>query len=233
MKKISITLIICLVSVLAKAQLGFNYAQYDLGISGTFNRAYTDAETIKSTHSANLHFTYNYTPYLNYIAEVQLGKLAGGDSVNTLSGRQFNNHYVSVTFRAQLQAGEIMDYSNSRFLNALKSLYVSSGVGVIYNNMHDIHRSSLYIDGYTTTGLNTSSELLIPAKIGYEFKLYNSYNEPAIKLDIGYQYNFIMGDQLDGMKVGVRNDGFGQFVIGLKFGVGGITSYRKDIPYMQ
>jgi hypothetical protein len=92
MKKLIFTLIICLGTLLAKAQLGYNYAQYDLGLGASLNYAYTDAETVKGTPAAQLHFTYNHTPFLNYIAEVQLGKLAGGDAVNTLSGREFKNN---------------------------------------------------------------------------------------------------------------------------------------------
>ncbi len=229
MKRYLFTLSICLISFLAKAQLGYNYAQYDLGVSGALNYAYTDAETIKGTPAVHLHFTYNHTPFLNYIAEVQLGKLAGGDSVNTLSGRQFKNNYSAVSFRVQLQAGELINYENSMFFNALKNIYVSSGIGVIYNNMDEIHRNSLYIPDYTSSGRNNSSEAFIPIKLGYEFKIFNSYDEPAVKLDLGYQHNLILGDQLDGIKAGTRNDMYKQFVVTLKFGIGGYTSYRKNI----
>ncbi|UEG52614.1 hypothetical protein LLH06_16815 [Mucilaginibacter daejeonensis] len=229
MKRYLFTLSICLISFLAKAQLGYNYAQYDLGVSGALNYAYTDAETIKGTPAVHLHFTYNHTPFLNYIAEVQLGKLAGGDSVNTLSGRQFKNNYSAVSFRVQLQAGELINYENSMFFNALKNIYVSSGIGVIYNNMDEIHRNSLYIPDYTSTGRNNSSEAFIPIKLGYEFKIFNSYDEPAVKLDLGYQHNLILGDQLDGIKAGIHKDMYKQFVVTLKFGIGGYTSYRKSI----
>jgi hypothetical protein len=47
-KKIILTISICLTAMLAKAQLGYNYAQYDLGVAGALNYAYTDAELLKA-----------------------------------------------------------------------------------------------------------------------------------------------------------------------------------------
>jgi len=230
LKQYILTISICFLSFFAKAQLGYNYAQYDAGVGVALNYAYTDAETRKGTPAVHLNFTYNHTPFLNFIAEVQLGRLAGGDSINTLSGRQFRNNYTAATFRAQIQAGELLDYSQSRIFNALKNVYVSGGLGVIYNNMDIINRTSLYIPDYTATGRNTSTELFIPIKAGYEFKIFNSYDEPSVKIDLGYQYNYMLGDQLDGIKSGNRKDLYTQFVIGFKFAVGGHTSYRKSIP---
>ncbi|MDT3404748.1 hypothetical protein [Mucilaginibacter terrae] len=229
MKKIILTLCICFATLLAKAQLGYMYGQYDIGFAAALNYAYTDAETVRGTAAAHLVFAYNHTPFLNYIAEVQFGRLAGGDSVNTLSGRQFKNNYTAVSFRAQVQAGELLRYDNSTIFNALRNIYVSGGVGVIYNNMAEIHRSSLYIPDYTSYGRNTSSEFFVPLKAGYEFKIFNSYDEPFIKVDLGYQFNYMLGDQLDGIKAGTRKDVYSQFVVGMRFTIGGFTSYRKPI----
>lgn len=229
MKKLILTFSICLTVLLAKAQLGYNYAQYDLGVAAALNYAYTDAETVEGTPAVHLNFTYNHTPFLNYIAEVQVGRLAGGDALQTISGREFKNNYTAVSFRTQIQAGELMNYENSTIFNALKNVYLSAGIGVIYNNMSEINRTSLYIPDFTSTGRNTSSEAFIPVKIGYEFKVFNSYDEPSFKVDLGYQYNYILGDQLDGIKAGTRKDVYSQFVIGVKFAIGGFTSYRKAI----
>ncbi|WP_462266314.1 hypothetical protein [Mucilaginibacter sp.] len=231
MKKALLTLIAGTFALLAHAQLGYNYAQYDFGISGFSNTAYTDAEIQKHTGALGLNFTYNQTPFINFVAEFQVGRLSGGDAINTLSGRQFQNNYTSLAFRGQLQAGEFYDYSNSMFGNAFKNLYVGSGVGLNANHMAYINRNSLYVPDFTSTGLNDSQEIYIPVRIGYELKVFNSYNEPTFKVDIGYQHNFILGDQLDGIKAGMYNDSFGQFFIGLKFSVGGVTSYRKQINY--
>lgn len=217
--------------MLARAQLGYNYAQYDFGVSGGINSASTDAETVKNTGVLGLNFTYNQTPFINYVFELQLGRFSGGDSVNTISGRQFVNNYTALVFKAQLQAGELYDYSGSSLGNAFKNLYISSGVGTIYNHMAVINRASLYVPDFVATGLNDSQEIFIPVKLGYEFKLYNDYQEPSFKIDIGYQYNFLLGDQLDGIKAGKYFDTFSQFTVGVKFALGGVNSYTKRIPY--
>lgn len=219
----------CFTVLMVKAQLGYNYAQYDLGFSAALNYAYTDAETVKGTPAAHLHFTYNQTPFLNHIAEVQIGQLAGGNSLLTLSGRQFKNNYTAVTFRTQIQAGEFLNYEKSVIFNALKNIYASGGIGLIYNNIVEINRQSLYVPDYYSSGRDNSTEFIVPLKAGYEFKIFNSYDEPSVKIDLGYQYNLVLGDQIDGIKSGNRNDVYSQFVLGVKFAVGGFTSYRKQV----
>ncbi|MDB5011520.1 MAG: hypothetical protein JWQ06_2309, partial [Mucilaginibacter sp.] len=100
------------------------------------------------------------------------------------------------------------------------------------NHLTKVNRNSILLPGFYTPGMNNSNEILIPARIGYEFKVFNEYNESNFKIDIGYQYNFILGDGLDGYTVGNKNDGYSQFTLGIKFAIGSaITSYRKQIFY--
>jgi hypothetical protein len=228
-----LTFIICFISILAKAQIGYDYARYDLGASIGFNQFFGDVATPKSTNSLSLNFNYNQTPFLNYIFEFQEGKLAGGDATKDLLGRQFTTDYQYYSLRLQLQAGEIIDYSQSPFFNALKNLYVGTGMGMIFNNINpnNINRYSILMPGYYTPGVDNSKELFIPARIGYEFKIFNKYQRPDVKIDIGYQCNFILGDELDGFKVGTHNDIYTQFTVGVKFAIGGITSASKQINY--
>src|ERR1700744_2993496 len=94
-KKGILLLVICLAACTAKAQMGYDYAQYDLGISYDMNKAYTDAETVVSSKSVHFNFNYNVSPYVNYVFELQSGELKGGDSVTTKSGRQFTNQYTA------------------------------------------------------------------------------------------------------------------------------------------
>ncbi|MEO6849874.1 MAG: hypothetical protein ABI203_09495 [Mucilaginibacter sp.] len=230
-RTIALTFLVCFTTIFAKAQVGYDYAQYDLGISVGFNQFYGDVVTPKSTKAVSLNFNYNQTPFLNYIFEAQFGKLAGGDSTKDLLGRQFAADYQYYAFRVQLQAGEILDYSQSQVNNVLKNFYVGTGIGIIFNNITSINRYSLQIPGYYTPGDNSGNQIFIPARIGYELKIYNKYEQPDVKIDIGYQTNFVLGDNLDGLKGGTHNDTYAQFTIGVKFSIGGITSYRKQITY--
>jgi hypothetical protein len=230
-KKSFLLLIVCLVTYTAKAQIGYDYVQYDLGISYDMNKAYTDAQTVTGSKSVHFNFNYNVSPYVNYVVELQSGELKGGDSLTTSTGRQFTNQYLAFILRGQLQAGEIIDYSHSKFANFFKNLYVSGGIGFIVNHMTTINRNSILQPGFYTSGLDNSNELMIPARIGYEIKLFNKYGQPGFKIDLGYQYNFIMGDGLDGFVIGKGKDSYSQYSIGIKFAVGGIASYRKPIDF--
>jgi hypothetical protein len=40
-----------------------------------------------------------------------------------------------------------------------------------------------------------------------------------------------MGDGLDGYKAGTGKDSYSQFSIGIKFAIGGIATYRKQIKF--
>lgn len=230
--KTSIIILLCSVSFLAKAQIGFDYAQYDVGFAAGINQASsTDVQTLKTTPSINLNFTYNQSPFVNYVFNVEVGRLKGG-SPATSTQRQFENHFSAYSFRVQVQAGELIDYSRSAIANAFKNLYLSSGLGYLNNNVTYRTNDVLLLEqGQVLPYEPKTNEIFIPVRLGYEFKLFNSYNQPAVKIDLGYQYNFIMGDNLDAYVAGAHNDAYSQVTLGFKFAIGGVTSYRKQIHY--
>ena len=229
--KITLILSLCTTSFLAKAQIGYDYAQYDIGTAiGVNTAAMADVNTFRIAPSIHFNFNYNQSPYVNYVLELQVGRIEGGDSVKSSSGRQFENHFTSFLFRAQLQAGEFIDYSASPFMNVMKNWYVSAGVGYIAN--HIVAKSLDKRDPTFALGDNNAQAPFVPLRLGYEFKLYNDYNQPSVKIDIGYQYNFVFSDNLDGYSTQASNkDAYAQLTIGVKFAIGGVTSYRKQIHY--
>lgn len=215
-----------------KAQNGYGFSHYEIGAATGFNQVYGDAQTKTTTNSVHLNVTYDPTPFVNFVFEVQMGKLAGGDSLKTTTGRQFENDFTGFIFRGQLQMGEIIDYSRSPLMNALKNFYISGGVGYIVNRISQINRYSIMRPGLYTPGVNRSNEPFIPFRVGYEFKVFNKYEQPAFKVDLGYGYNFVLSDNLDGFTSGSHYDAYTQFTVGVKFAFGGdIVSYRKQINY--
>jgi hypothetical protein len=224
------TLLLTTVTLISKAQIGYDYAQYDIGFGGSINQVYGDAEKLKSTKAANVSFVFNQTPFVNYLVEVQAGSLEGGDRTSK-SGRYFKNGYTAILFRGQLQAGEIIDYSNGGLMGVVKNFYLSTGLGYILNKIkaENITRVSNTTPPYTTAGLNKSTELYIPARIGYEFKIFNQYNQPSVKIDLAYQFNMDFTDNMDGFTAGRSTDKMVQYSIGVKFALGDVTSYRKAI----
>ncbi|HWD88003.1 MAG TPA: hypothetical protein VG367_07755 [Mucilaginibacter sp.] len=224
-----LTLFACLSAMVSKAQNGYNYSQYDLGASVGFNSFYGDTETPQSTKAITFNFNYNQTAFVNYILEFQAGTLKGGDAANDLYGRQFAANYTYLAFRVQVQAGELIDYSRSDVMNFFKNFYVGAGIGMIYSNITSINRYSSQLTGFYTPGTNSASQLFLPARIGYELKIFTPNQQPDYKIDIGYQLNNVFGDELDGFKAGSHGDAYGQFTIGVKISIGGVTSYRKQI----
>ena len=227
-----LTLLICCTAFIAKAQLGYNYSQFDVGTSVGFNQVYGDAAPQKTTASINFNFTFNATPYTNFVFEAQLGQFAAGDSTKS-PGLQFTSSFYAFIFRGQLQFGEFLDYQRSPFLNAVKNLYVSAGVGYLYNHVTEISRApASEIAGLTINSTLRTQEPFIPLRLGYEFKVFNQYQQPSLKVDVGYEYNYILSDNADGYLYSGRKDAFTQIFIGVKFAIGGgVVSYRKQIHY--
>ena len=230
--KTSIIILLCTSTFLAKAQLGYDYAQYDVG--GAIGMDYpvsTDVfKSLKTTPSAHFNFTYNQTPYVNYVFEGQFGRLKAGNEI-TGYGRMFENHFTAFALKVQLQAGELIDYSQSNITNAFKNFYLSSGIGYIVNHIVVKTPDKSLPPGFMLAGDNNSQVPFVPLRVGYEFKFFNEYNEPSVKIDLGYQYNLILNDNLDGYVAGNHNDIFSQLTLGVKFAIGGVTSYRKKISY--
>lgn len=217
-------IIINLIAITAKAQIGYDYAQYDIGIGGSVNTVSADLPTGGHNPVGHINFNYNVSPFVNYVFELQTGNLHGNLKDNGIITRGFINNFSAVVLRGQVQAGEIMDYSRSRLGNALKNLYLSTGIGYINNHIKEVTRNN-------DPGLDNSSNLMIPVRIGYEFKVFNRYNQPSFKIDFGYQYNYLFSDNLDGLAIGTTKDAYSQLNVSFKFALGGITSYRKQIHY--
>ena len=227
------TILLTVITLATKAQIGYDYSQYDIGFGGSINQVYGDAEIVKSTPAAHVNFTFNQTPYVNYLVEVEAGKLEGGNAETTLSGRYFKNNFTAIVLRGQLQAGEFIDYSQGGLMNIVKNLYVSSGFGYILNNIKNDPQHYNNVSNtdpvFITRGLTKSNELYIPARLGYEFKFYNQFNQPSFKIDLGYQFNIDLSDNMDGFTAGKSKDNLIQYSITFKFALGDITSYRKQI----
>ncbi|WP_183557191.1 hypothetical protein [Mucilaginibacter sp. SP1R1] len=245
MKKFILFFVISLAVVTAKAQSGYNYYEFGVGGGISYGRAYADTKTQYYHPGFNLNIVYNYNPFLPIALEFQMGKLSGGGRTPDKDpfGRQYANVYKALILHADLQAGDIIDYSYSSFLNAIKNFYIGTGIGAIDNNMTDIQRTNLYPQNggysYVFPGKNKSINLLVPLRFGYEFKIFDSYDEPAYTISIGYQHNVVFGEGLDGYNDPPQKfknnavDQYAQFVIGFKYNFGNTVSYNKLIRHFE
>jgi hypothetical protein len=232
-KSILLILMLFLCSKTLLAQLAYNFTGYSIGAGGGVSRAFADlAKEINKT-AYFVNFNYNYSPFTTFTAELQAGNLAGGDRLSDQHTRAFNNSFKAVVFYADLQAGEYIDYRYSKMLDVIKNIYVGTGIGVIHNKMSFIQRESLNNPGYIFPGQDASSEFMIPVRFGYEFKFYNFYQEPAIRLNVGCQMNWVYGEGLDGyndppsMFKNHHVDRYSIFGAGIKYSFGTPVSYKK------
>jgi hypothetical protein len=239
LKKFSLFFAFVVISLSVSAQIGYNYNQFSLGVGissvkihGDMNKAYKQA-------AYNVNLNYHYTPFVTFSTEAQFGKLqsANADTAMAVYGEQSSNKYAAIIFHADVQLGEFINYNDdfssipilTKIANGAKNIYIGTGVGVIFNKMEFINRQDFNDPNIVYNGLDKNNELIIPVRIGYEYKIYNAYDEPQIRLDLGYQANFSYGDNMDGFKSGKASDWYSQITFGIKIGLGGVTSYRKPI----
>ncbi|WP_207426591.1 outer membrane beta-barrel protein [Pedobacter sp. SYSU D00535] len=227
MKKNFTLLLLFLSAAIANAQAIRPFSAIDLGAGLSMNTATGDAETFRRTQSFHLNLSYNIDPYLNAIAEVQSGSLAGGDSLRTITGRQFLNRFNALNLRGQLQLGMFLPYSKDPITNLAKNIYTGVGIGMIMNNITDVNRRSSAHPDFFSGGVNRSMNVFVPVRLGYEFKIQDAYRETRMKIDLAYTHNFVLGDEVDGFTVGRYKDAISQLTLGFKACLFGKRWYRQ------
>lgn len=241
-----------------KAQVGYNYHQYSLGFGVSNNSATTDIPADKAYPAAHLNFSYNLTPYTAFTLEYEFGKLSSNSSVAYLKAvstlkpsdplyatqvlalkadldpysRYYTNQYQSINLHVDVQFGEFINYDNDAFGMFIRNVYVGAGIGMVYNNTTD--RAKYNADTtYAYGGADKSNNVMVPLRVGYQFKFNNAYGEPSVLAEIGYQRNFVFGYGLDGYSDPLfttrQYETFGGFRFGVKINFGNVTSYRKPI----
>jgi hypothetical protein len=206
-----------------------------VGVGYGVTSAMAGEKTVTASNALNVNFNYHFTPFASVTLEGQFGKLTGGDATRDAYAKQFINNYKAVMLHADLQAGELIDYSQSPALNALKNFYLGIGAGVLMNTIDSIQ--TVDPDPTATRSLLyaiESANFVVPLRVGYEFKVFNRYNEPQFRVDIAYTFNTVFGQGLDGYinpysKASLK---FYNYVsLGVKYSFGSTRSYRKDVGY--
>ncbi|MBE7178038.1 MAG: hypothetical protein INR69_16670, partial [Mucilaginibacter polytrichastri] len=160
------------------ASAQYNFYNVAVGVSGGITRPYSDLTQYRYGKAASLTASYFFSPFMELNAEIQLGDLAGGNRYDNRHLREFANSYKSVLFSGNLQVGEFIDYERSRFLYRIRGLYGGAGMGIIYNKMTFVQRVKPDGSGYVFPGKDEGLNFSFPLRIGYQFKIYDSYQEP-------------------------------------------------------
>ncbi len=219
----------------------YNYGRYGIGINLSQNRPYADLKQANDGKSYNITGYYNLTPYIPLGLELQTGDLSGGNIVTDQHKRQYKNNYMAIIAHGDFSLGEVIDYDNNFFMHMIKDIYLGTGVGLISNKMTFIQRTNLIpsvvypVGTYTFPGKDKSMELMVPIRFGIDLKIYNSYSEPFMSVNIGYIHSITWGEGMDGYTdpaSGFKNnspDQYRQIVVGVKFNFGTSEPYTKSI----
>jgi hypothetical protein len=236
LKKYILFFATAMIAAAVNAQSGYNYQEWGVGAGTFYERGFTNITQQNSYVGFNANIIYNYNPYLPVEAEIQVGQLSGGGLSPNQDpyGRVYHNNYKAFILHADFQLGAGIDYSDSWFLNIIKNFYGGAGLGVI-SNSNKVQRYSIYLSTYRFPGVDNSTDLMLPIRLGYEFKIYDSYNEPGMAIDIGYIHTFAFGEGLDGYNdpsSKFKNnslDQYRQLAIVFKYYFGRVVSYNKLI----
>ena len=209
------------------AQIGYTYKKFSLGFGMGNTTAYADTKYIRTTTTYNASLSLHLTPYFTVALQEQFGNLAGGDTA-IIAYRWFQSSITATYLTAQLQAGEFLNYSQDRTANFFKNFYLSTGIGMVNNTINRINNTvgNSFLPYYLQ-----KSCFSVPLSTGYEFKLFNRYGEPAVRLDFSYTIHITFGDGLDGYYQLSNKKYYDYLAIAIKVGLGPQGFYRKSIPY--
>lgn len=214
-------------AIISKAQAdytAYNFTRYAIGTGASYIRGYTNLNQQDNHFAKNINFTYYYTGYIPLTAEIQSGTLSGGNLITDPSNRFYINHYIALIFHGDFQLGQLIDMDGF-FPNLAKNFYAGTGFGFISNN-NTLQRYSISDPTYRFPGQNQSINLMMPIRFGYEYKFYNRFDEPVIRINIGYEHNIVFGEGLDGYDdpptnfKNNNNNQYRQISIGIKYDFG-------------
>lgn len=234
MKRFTLLLLLIVINATARAQNGSEYHQFSIGtgLGATVAYGNTDTKVVKAAYNFNIN--YNATPFVTYTFETQFGQLAGGSPYDYYQ-RQFTNTYLAMMAHADVQLGELINYEYDEVSNAAKNIYVGTGIGFMANAITYIQTTippNLVGNGIKVYPfLPASVNVVVPLRTGYEFKLFNDYDMPRYRLDLGFSFNTVFGRGLDGYATLSSIKFYSYFSATFKIGLGTTTIYRKPVPY--
>ena len=152
LKKLILFLGLILPAFTLRAQ--FSYPKWGVGVGASSTLSYSDLRENDQRYSFNADLYYNYTPYMPFAFEIQVGSLKGGNPVTDPYYRYFLNNFIAASVHVDVHLGQIVDFEGNDLLYALRNFYAGIGVGVISNNINpnNIRRYSLTDPGYRFPG---------------------------------------------------------------------------------
>lgn len=198
MKKVLLLLTLSVFGFNAFSQYNFYKLSASVNAGGTYY--FGDLTDVKPSYAGAVDFDFNLTPFATIGLQVQKGQFGASD----IHLRNFKNQYMAVNLNGKLMLGQVVDFEASNFLYAIRNLYVGTGLGYIKSKQNPITRTKMIPDGkggemlYTFPGETNGSSLFIPLNVGYRFNLIDRFGFNRYHIDLNYQFNTAMKDNLDG-----------------------------------
>lgn len=225
MKNIYISLLFILYSCLSNKVYSQFHAPYNVGLSIGAAKMYADLSNRNIDPAANATIDVFLNPFLSIGGEGQAGKLSGSDEFSRWAINNFVTGNINIKVRAGQFIGPLNDYRKFQydygtFRHYLSYAYVGTGFGII-RNMIEAQRYNEFVDEFPAEsfeGLNRNFEALIPLNIGIDIPLGTMFYKPTWAININYQFNFVLGNNVDGYNnsFSKNNDVYSYFSIGLK-----------------
>jgi len=239
LRRIFLLFIIVFSSAVVKAQGDYNYMPSGVGFDISTIRGFTNVAKQNNTLAFGAYYSYYPSPYFPVTFELQRGRLWGGSRVTDRYSREYVNNYFAALIHVDLQLGQVLDYEGNNFKNILKNLYFGAGGGFVHDNVQN-QRYDLFSQGYPAgtykfPGTDVSTDPDFNFRLGYEFKFYNQYDEPHLRLHIEYVHHVVFGEGLDGYNDPIQKfknnspDQYRQISIGLVYNFGLIRAFTKRI----
>lgn len=150
-----------------------NFHKFGVGAGYGITRSFADVYDSKMSTAGYLAADFHLTPYIDIGMEYQQGEI-GKDYTNSPGvNKAFKNEYQALIFHSKAQLGAIVDYQRSGFLNAIRGIYVGTGIGLINNNR---------------------KEAFLPLNLGLNIYFPDQASTNRLVFNINYQTNIIFGE---------------------------------------
>jgi hypothetical protein len=233
LKKLILLLLCSFATLLAWAQSGVgSYSPFSIGAGASYIKGFTNINRQDNHIAENINFSYYpISSYLPITLELQKGTLSGGGLTVDLDkyGRKYTNNYFAAMIHADFQFGFVGDDDDAS-LAIFNGLYLGTGIGLINDNCTTQRTNVIATNGsldYVFPGVDKSTNEIVPIRIGYEFRIKNSFGEPFLRFSISYEHNLVFGEGLDGYDDPSKNfknnsvDQYRQISFGIKYDFGG------------
>lgn len=221
MKKRITLLIVLVIPLLVNAQKAYHKLGLGIGFGYAYMKGDLPRVQPKEVYIGNAE--YLITPYLVGTAELQVGNMAARELIGH---RYFKSRFWAATGNLHLYMGQFLDrfrgpfYHGSAFGKVLQGIYLGAGAGVIKSVQEEIYRE----EGNEALfrGWDDDRDVVVPLSVGID----NSGFSSRLVAGLRYQYNFGMGDNMDGYAIrGSGLDKYSTVSISLKYRFGRQSAY--------